>query len=942
MSAPPPDPSPPPPPKLARRLLEILLPGNEGRRILGELDELHTRRAAAGRGGRAWYWRQVARYVLHLPRFYSGGKRLVGAGKRPAGGRTRPLHDVLRDVRFSFRSIRRHPTLAMTIVVTLGLGLGATLTVFALVDGIFLHPVPVSEPDRVVAVFQTDDEGGLQSGLSHPTFRAFQGADAPALSAVEGHMTMDVGLRWGEVSDRVSAGFVTGGYFPLVGVGPAAGRTLVPADDRPGAPLVGVLGHGLWTRVFGRDPSVVGRTVELNGTSVEIVGVAPEGFRGTTLESAPDVWLPLQRIRDVAAGGLYAARNLFEIRAFPWIRIVGRLRPGATRDEAEAQLGRVALGLRRELGDESAVPDVARPVRVLPLAGAAVTRGRDDLVRFVGLLGGVVFLTLVVACANTAMLVTARTWSRTREIGVRQALGAGRWRVVRQLLTENVVLALLGGAAGLGLSLLALRLLGSFTLPGDLSLARLDLAPDTRLLGAAVALSVVVAVGFGLRPAIGRTGHEVRRRLRAGARGTTAGSDRSGVLLVAAQVGLSLVLLVGAALFTRTLRTAFDARLGFEPDGVAALSFAFRGHGYPDDEIPGAMERILADVRAAPGVRAAAMARDVPLSPSGLAFRPIPEGAGGEPAAERVSTNVVTPGYFETLGIPVIEGRDFGPGDDPDAEEVAVVSRSAAELFWPDHSPSASSAPRALGRTLVLLRGLPPVRVVGVVEDHKVHSVEDEAVPVLFLAAAQNAGLGIATDAQLLARGAEGADGAAGPGGTAGPGGAEGGRHALGVLRRVMRDFDPALPLFDARLVEEQVGRVLMPQRFGALILGLLSVVTLALSAAGVYGMVTFVVRRRTRELGIRTALGAGPGRVLGHAVGRTAIGVGAGLVVGVALAGLTTRFVESWLVGVTPLDPASFVGATVVLAGAAGVAALVPAWRAVRLDPRRIIEPEG
>lgn len=822
------------------------------------------------------------------------------------------MGDVIRDVRFALRAIRRGPAIAGAVIATLTVGIGATLAVFSLVDGVLLHPVPVPEPERVVRVFQALSETAPHGGTAFPTLADYREAGA-GLEGPAGFSALDVGVRAGDVTDRVSAGLVTGDFFDVLRVPAELGRTLQPADGRLAAPSVVVLGHGLWERLFGSDPGVVGRTVEISGSPFEVVGVAPAGFRGVTLEAAPELWMPLARVREASSEGLYAAPNILETRAFPWISMVGRMPPDVAPETVETHLDGVARALREELGDQSGLPDVERQIRLRPLAESAVVAGREGLVRFVGLLGTVVLLTLVVACANAAYLISARAATRSRELGVRQSLGAGRGRLVRHLLSESLVLASLGGAAGLGLATLSLRALGGFSLPGGIPLTRIDLGLDGRLVVVALLLTVATAAAFGLGPALaeGRHGPAARIR-RSGSDSRPAG--RAAPVLLALQVGISVVLTVGALLFTRTLGEALSTDLGFEPGGLAAATVAFRGHGYAEEEIPGIVDRLTDEVRGSPGITDAAFASHLPLSPSSLRLRPIPVGADDEGAPGTVHINVVSPGYVETLGVDLVEGRLFERSDTEDAPEVALLNRAAADLLWPGE--------RALGRELVLVRGLEPITVVGIVEDHKVHGVADDGVPYLYLAAAQSPQL-LAGRGHLVAR----ADGEAG--------------DALAVVRARLRAFDPALPVQDGRLVDEQIGRVLMPQRFGGLLLGLLAGVTLAVSAIGVYGMVTFGVRRRTREIGIRLALGASPREIVAAAVAGAGAAVGAGILVGLALAGGLARFVEEYLYGVAPLDPPSFVGAAAVLAGAALLAAVLPAWRAVTLDPRTAIGGE-
>ncbi|HZD80658.1 MAG TPA: ABC transporter permease, partial [Actinomycetota bacterium] len=629
------------------------------------------------------------------------------------------MEATLRDLWLAARAIRRSPAISVAVILTLAVGLGATLAIVSVVDGVLIDPVPVPDAHRVVRVFEAWDAETPYSETAYPTLQDYRRARAN-LEGPTGFASLDVGIRADDLTDRVSAGLVTGDYFQVLQVPAVLGRTLQPADDRLEAPPTAVLGYALWQRMFGGDLAVLGRTVEVSGTPFEVVGVSPEGFRGVTLSAAPELWIPLSHVRQAAAEGLFAAPNVLTTRAFPWIAMVARLPDGATAAAAEAVLDGVAHALRSELGDDSGLPDAPRIVSLRPLAASATLAQRDRLIRFVELLGGVVAMTLVVACLNGATLISARAWTRSRELGVRQALGARRGRLMWHLLAEGLVMALAGGGAGLGLAFLATRAIRRFALPGGVPLSRVDLSLDGRLVAAALALSTLSALAFGLGPALSQSRRDVGERLREGGR-TTSGRSRALPLMVTVQVALSLVLVVGALLFTRTLRAALGTDLGFEPGPLAAVSMGFRGQGYAVDELPDAVERILADVEASPAVRSAAFAAHVPLAPRTMGLRPVPEGAGEDYSAPVININVVSPHYFETLGVPLLEGRAFEPGDTEDAPDVAVVNEAAAELLWPGERP--------LGRTFVLLRGLDPVRVVGVARDHKVHAVTDEAVP---------------------------------------------------------------------------------------------------------------------------------------------------------------------------------------------------------------------
>lgn len=907
------------------RALVALLPRRPRAEYADELVEVARRRrerleAGGRRPGRArrmrfWMREWAAALVAVALAWCDTVRATVGRTEPGHRERERTMKGMWTDVTAAMRSLRRRPGLPAVVAGGLAAGLGATLAIVTLIDGVLLRPVTVPDADRVVRVFQALNERTPLMRTAYPTLMDYRAA-ADGLEGPAGFMALDVGIRAGEVTDRVSAGVVTGDYFDVVRIGAAVGRALTPADDRAEAPAVVVLGHGLWLRVFGGDAGVVGRTLEIGGTPFEIVGVAERGFTGVSLDEAPELWIPLSRVRDAAVEGLFTTTDLFETRAFAWLAMVGRLEPGVEPGEVAERLDAVAHGLRAELGDRSGVPaDLREIVRVEPALSSAVTGGRDALVRFLALLAGVVTLTLVVACANAAHLLTARSWSRAREFGVRQALGAGRTRIARQLLAESVLIALVAGALGVGLAVAGLRALGEFALPGGIALARLALDIDGRLLAAALAMSLLTAVAFGLGPALLSSRGDVAAGLRTGGRGATRGG-RGAQVLIALQVGFSVVLVVGALLFTRTLGAALSTDLGFEPDGLAAVSLAFRGHGYADAEVADAVARLVDGLNGRAEIGAAALATHVPLSPGPMRLPAIPEGAERSPGG--LNVNIVTPGYRETLGLRLVEGRDLTPTDVEGSPDVALVTRAAAELFWPGEP--------ALGRTFVLMRGLDPVTVVGVVDDHHAHAIDEPRTAYAFMPLAQNAGLA-ANRVHVVSRGA---------------GQETDARVVLAALRAELARFDPGLPVHDARLVDEQLGRVMMPQRFGLSLLGLLSGVTVVVTAIGVYAMVTFGVRRRTRELGIRMALGAGPGRVVATTVAGAAAAAAVGIALGLAAAAGLGRLVEGYLYGVTTLDAASYLGGAAVLLLGVAAAAALPARRAVALDPTTAVADDG
>lgn len=897
------------PGRLALRIILGAMPPAERAEYAGELLEMANRRGAEVRGQlmlvRFWLRELVAATAAVIAAWIDSSRRRPLLAPRVSGGAGRRL---LQDVRFTGRALRRSPRVAGLVVGTLAVAIAAVLTIFSMIDGLLLRPIPVPEPERLVRVFEVPDSGPPVHGTSYPAlqeYRSVESLDGPA-----GWTTMEAGLLAGDVSDRVAVGLVSGDFFTVLQLGPHRGRLLHPSDDQAAAPPVVVLGYEFWQRTLVGDSDILGSLVEISGTSFVVVGITAPGFKGVTLEESPDLWVPLSRVRQVASSGLYAAPNILDTRAFAWISMVARLPEGADRGVEEAKLDQLGRRARAEGMAIGSVPE-EQLVRLRPLATSAAIGDREALLRFVGLLSGVVMLTLVIACLNAAVLISTNAWRRDLELGVRLALGASRSRLIRQLLLENLALALCGAGSGIALAALTGRALQGFSLPGGVSVARLDLTPDARMAGVAVLLAALSAVAFGLGPVLFQSRRDVAERLRAEGRGVL-GPVRGLSSMIVAQVGLSLVLIVGALLFVRTLAAALDTPLGFEPHGVAAISFAFQGHGYGNAEIPAAVHAILDAAEASPAIAAAAVASHVPLAPPRTRLKPIPENAPDDWPATAVAFNVVSGAYFDVLGVEVVFGRVFSRSEDAGDRDLGVLNESAAELLFPGEDP--------VGQRFVIMRGLDPVEVVGVVKDHKVHSVADTAVPQVYLSADHWAGIGLATGTHLVAR----ANGST--------------TDALRVLREELRAFDSTLPTYDARALDRQLGRVLMPQRFGAWLLGLLAAVNLLVSSVGIYAVVAFGVRRRTTEIGLRIALGAGPGRVLAEAMHGMARAMALGVVVGVGLAAGLVRFVAGYLYGVPPLDPGAFAGGVLLLVAVGLGAALRPALRAQRIDPIRAI----
>lgn len=820
------------------------------------------------------------------------------------------MRSLLHDLRFALRSLRRRPGFAAAVIITLALGIGANATVFSLVDAVLLHPLPVHEPGRVVAVYEATSEKSPYGGMAYPNYRDLSDRTS-TLSGLAAFYVADVAVAAGDRSEQRSAAVVSGNYFDVLGLSPTAGRLLTPQDDgTSGASPHVVLGHDYWTSRFGGDPTVVGETVRIAGNAFTVVGVAPRGFRGTELTSAPDIWVPMAMHQSLSLP-LISMPTALETRFLSLFHLVGRLRDGVTAEQAAAELNTLLAQVQQENPSPMAGmggPAIATPISVLPAGEGAALRDRDGLVRFVRLLLGAVTLTLLLACVNVANLLLVRGAERAGELGIRVALGAARWRIAWQLLVESLLLALAGAVVGLAVGVLVMRLLSTFSLPGGVPLERVGLGLDGRVLAFTIVLSVLTALASGLVPALRSTRVDPADAMRAHG-GRTTGRAPRGVLL-GTQVAISLVLLVGAALFLRSVRAGLATDIGLDPRPLVAVSMEPRLSGLEKERALALYRDAMESVSAIPGVAAVAVATHVPLERLPKLSFTADEGGltGADGMPVRVSAGVVsaTPGYFAAIGVPLRAGRDLAASDDDGAPRVVVLNESAARVLFGDASP--------LGRQ-VTMWGEMRYTVVGVVRDTKYESVSDDAVPGVFMPLAQESGIGAVS---IIARVAD-------------P------RHApavLSALRAVLRDADPSVPLRDARLVERQVDAVLMPQRFGATLLSIFALVALVISAVGIHGTVAYTVSQRAAEIGIRGALGAQPGDILRLVLRRTAVALALGTTAGALVALAGTRIVRQFLYGVTPTDVVAFGVAAGVLVATGLIVAIVPARRATRIAP--------
>ncbi len=812
---------------------------------------------------------------------------------------------LLHDIRFAHRTLLRNPTFAAVAVITLALGIGANTAILSVADAALLRRPNVSSPDQLVALYTTCRRGSPRCSSSYPDYLDYRDRSR-AFGDVAAYTWTTASLGGESRSRLLTTQLTSGNYFSMLGVPPALGRVLLPDDDViDGARQVAVLSYRLWQDQFGGDSAVVGNSIRLNQTTYTIVGITPEAFTGLHLDGEADIYIPL--LSGPALGSDYAADMArFDNRGSRWLaQLVGRLADDAAVPQARAEM----LSISEQLALEDPEARGPRSVTVDAIRGYIRPPGsRDELVQFLVLLTGVVGFSLLLAATNVANLLLARASDRRREIGTRLAVGADRGRLVRQLVTESLVLALLGGALGLLVAVWALDLLSGFELPGGVAIGSLPIRLDVRVLLLAFSLSIVTGLLFGLLPALQATRDDLVTSLK----GEAVEFAKSGwglrKLLVAGQVALCLVLLLGSALFLRTLRNSLTFDPGFRSENVALASFDLSLLHYA----PGTGRAFVDDLtdRAArlPGVEAVSMGTLVPLQQGGFrgAFVSVP---GYEPAPDeelRVDYVFVSPDFFTTLGTSVVDGRAFNSLDIEGGRPVIIVSETMANRYWPGGG--------AVGDMVAF--GDLTFDVVGVAADIKWRRLTENASNYVFLPLAQFPSELVEGPLTLTMRTTRG------------------GEEILPAIRAEFRALNPDVALSVLQTMNDRLRQLLMPQRMGAVLLTLFGTLALLLAALGIYGVVGYTVAKETRTIGIRIALGAGRREVVALIVRGMAAPVALGLVTGVAAALALSQAAESFMFGVSSKDPITLAAVSVVLGSVAVVAMLIPARRAARIKP--------
>jgi len=806
------------------------------------------------------------------------------------------IGDWVQDVRYALRGLRRSRGFTVAAVLTLAVGIGANTAIFSVFDRLLVRPLPVAEPSRLVHVVTERGDGRIAYNLAYPVYRRLLERGA-LFDGVLATSPLDVAVTIGGGVRRAAGAAASGTYFPVLGVRPALGRLFGPDEDREGAPaFVAVVSHAFWTSDLGADPAAVGRDIRLEGRPFTVIGVAPPAFEGLERGSAVEIWVPF-----AAAAAISDLGPLFDRPTSTWLSVFARLAPGRTPAAAEA-------GLATTDADWVAAGAFQPGWRTRLRPGAA---GLQDRTGAVGtplrVMMAAVGVLLLIACGNVAALMLVRATERRREVAVRLALGAGRWRLARQLLVESVVLAVIGGAGGLLVAIWTAGLLAGYRTPGGEALL-FATGLDGRVLLFATLVSLGTTLVFGLVPALRASRPDLVPALKGAAAGVRFGrhpvSLRDG--LVAAQVALSVILLVGAALLGRTLRNLQRVPVGFDPRGVLMASMDLSGRQLGREPLVAFYDDLLARVRAIPGVEAATLSTTVWPNPGGERWEGLDlEAYTGDPDHVTFDVNRVGPDFFRALDVPVLRGRPLDARDRAPAL-AGVVNETMAARYWP--------AQDAVGKRIFLDSTRTRfIAIVGIARDGKYRDLREAPRATLYLALAQ-APRAFGT---MLVRGG-GANPAA----------------LTGDLRRAVAALDPALPLFDVRSLETHVGYARARERLAAGVVGVFGAVALGLAALGLYGVLAAAVGQRTREIGVRVALGARPKDVATLLLRHAAAVVVAGAAIGATGAVFATRLLGELLFEVGRADPVSYAAAVAVLGIAALLAATVPARRGARLDP--------
>jgi putative ABC transport system permease protein len=882
------------------RLFTYLVPGDLREPMAGDLMEEYLAKRAGAGGLRAalWLWGQAAR----LAWTFRWERAAHGRPLPPIGDELRStshMWDALRqDIGFGVRMLRRQPGFTSVAVIALALGIGATTSIFSVVDAVLWRPLPYPDADRVMALAEQRPRESRWSGPVAPADYFDWRRETRSFSALAAYTMMPAGgaynLTGNGEPERVRPLEVSPAFLSVVGVTPALGRDFRPEEEAVGRHRVALLSDGLWRRRFGADPSVVGRTVAFDGNTFEVVGVLPVHFWWPT---HPDVVVPLA-----------LADHDRSLRAAHFLEVIGRLRDDVSPAQAREDLRSIGARLSQAYPAENA----NHAPNLRPLRDALVGDMRQALLV---LLGAVAFVMLI-ACANVATLLLARAAGRQKELSVRRAVGATRARVVQQMLTESLVVALAGGVAGVfvaGWGLAAFRSLAPAQFAGLPGIAGVGI--DGRVLLAALVLSAVTGMVFGVVPALVASDHRLGASLGEETRGSS-GSARARTFrsaLVVAELALSLVLLAGAALLIVSFQKLINVSPGFQPSQLMITRVTLPATRYGEHARTVAFfDALYQRLRGAPGVQRVGATTSLPFDgPDSRLNLTIEQRTEQSPVPVRAHPRIVSTDYFQTMGIPVVRGRGFSEHDTESSSEVAIINEAAARRYWPNEDP--------IGRRISLGAPAEWREIVGVVGDTRHEGLDADADPAAFLPQRQgffNLGNGFERTMTLVIR--TGSDAAS----------------LTALLRTAVASIDPQLPIGIVRAMDDVIGDSVAPRRLNFVLVSAFACVAVVLTAAGLYGVMAYLVAQRTREIGVRMALGATRNQVLGLMFRQAGVMTAVGIGLGVAGALLLTRSMASLLFGVSTADPLVYAAVSALLAAVALLAVAVPSSRATRIDP--------
>jgi putative ABC transport system permease protein len=826
------------------------------------------------------------------------------------------LETIIQDLRYAARMLRKSPGFTSVAVLTLALGIGANTAIFSIVDVLLFRPLPVAKPEELVRIFGGDTRGNAGWGyVSLPAFEQYRDqSDAfSGLAAYVDRFPANVSVgKFG--TERVDAGIVTGNYFQVIGATAQLGRTLLADDDRKDSAPVAMLGHAFWKRHFPSGEGVLGSQILIDGQRFTVIGVTPAGFGGVSFENFPEIWLPLTQ--GVQVDPLLKSQIPRRDETFEPFGAVGRLKPGVSLAQAQGRLDSLAERTGAGKPIAGAGSDWKRP---WPALVPATQAARSGNAHFSLLLLGIVALVLLIACADVAGLMLARSETRQKEIAVRLALGGPRWRIMMLHLSETLLVSGVGAAVGAILAGWTTRLIVATAPPAiDLPLDRASSILDLRVLAFTGFVALFAALISALVPAIKYS----RANLVVGIRSDSGRASAVGrrlsaqSALVVTQVAASVLLLVGAGLLARTLWHASQVRLGFDPEHTVAASTDLIRQGYEKNAAANLLGPLLDSLQAQPGVESAALGFP-PLQPNMSTSARVEGSSSSEGKKQPIALARVSPGYFRTAGIPMFSGRDFARSDSANAPQVAIVSESFARKYWPHES--------ALGKHITQV-GIhdQAFEVVGVVGDTASYNLRrDPPATVYFPLEQSYLMFPWQPDVSMLVRG---------------PGSAG---LLLASIRKAVASVDPALPVFRARSLEEQVAGALGQERFLARLLLVFALVAVVLAAAGVFGLVSYSTQRATHDFGVRMALGATPAHVLWLVLRKGLFLAIAGLAFGLGASLWMTRLVASLLFGVSPNDSLTFLAVGSLMLLVALLACYLPARRATRVDPLAALRTE-